>query len=202
MVHVAREMERRGFEAPLLIGGATTSRKHTAVKIAPAFGGPTLHVADASRAPAVVSGLVGPERQALIEENRSRQSRARAAFEAGSGGGDLVSIEEARERRLHLDFGADEVAVPRFTGLRTLDPPVEEVAGYIDWGPFFHLWDPARPLSRHPGGRRRAGRAGAGLVSGRPQPPAAGGEGVLAADPGDLRPVPRRLRWRRRHRLR
>ncbi len=141
MVHVAREMERRGFEAPLLIGGATTSRKHTAVKIAPAFGGPTLHVADASRAPAVVSGLVGPERQALIEENRSRQARARAAFEAGSGGGDLVSIEEARERRLHLDFGADEVAVPRFTGLRTLDPPVEEVAGYIDWGPFFHLWD-------------------------------------------------------------
>ena len=142
MVHVAAEMERRGFETPLLIGGATTSRKHTAVKIAPAFGGATVHVADASRAPAVVSGLAGGGRQALIEENRARQKQARAAFEAGPRGGDLLSLEAARERRLRPDFGAREVAEPEFAGVRVLDhPPLEEVARYIDWGPFFHLWD-------------------------------------------------------------
>ena len=142
MIHVAREMERRGLGTPLLIGGATTSRRHTAVKIAPAFGGATLHVADASRAPAVVSGLLGGGREALIGENRARQERARAAFETASGGGDLLPIEEARERRPRLDFGPGEVAVPEFTGIRVLeDPPVAEVAPYIDWGPFFHLWD-------------------------------------------------------------
>ena len=142
MVQVAREMERRGLETPLLIGGATTSPRHTAVRIAPAFGGPTLHVADASRAPAMVSALLGGGREALIEENRARQERAFAAFEASSGGGDLLPIEEARHRRPPLDFGPAEVAAPEFTGLRPVDdPPVAEVAPYIDWGPFFHLWD-------------------------------------------------------------
>ncbi len=144
MVHVAREMQRQNFELPLLIGGATTSRKHTAVKVAPAYDGATLHVVDASRAPSVVSRLVGKDAQSLIEENRSEQQRALIAFESGGGGQtrDLMPLEQARERRLGPDFSSDTVATPAFTGTRLLDPvPLTELVDYIDWAPFFHAWE-------------------------------------------------------------
>ncbi len=144
MVHVAREMQRQDFQLPLLIGGATTSRKHTAVKIAPAYADAVLHVADASRAPAVVSRLVGDDAQTLIDENRAEQQRALAAFEAGDGDSsrELLPYEQARERRPRLDFSGASVATPEFTGTRLLDPvPLADLVDYIDWAPFFHTWE-------------------------------------------------------------
>ena len=141
MVHVAREMERQGFTVPLLIGGATTSRKHTAVKIAPAYSGATLYVPDASRAPAVVSQLVGDDAQALVDVNRAEQARALADFDSGDDGRDLLPYEEARKRGPSLSFAAENVATPAFTGHRVLDPvPLAELIDYIDWAPFFHVW--------------------------------------------------------------
>lgn len=141
MVHVAREMERRGFTVPLLIGGATTSRKHTAVKVAPQYSGGSLHVIDASRAPTVVSRLLSDDADSLIEENRAEQDRALAQFESqGDSQSELLSIDEARDRRLRLDFTA--VPTPSFTGPRTLDTvPLADIVDYIDWGPFFHTWE-------------------------------------------------------------
>ena len=144
MVHVAREMQRQGFELPLLVGGATTSRKHTAVKIAPTYSGGTIHVVDASRAPSVVSRLVGDGAQALIDDNRAEQQRALADFESGGGGAarDLMPYPQARERRLRLDFGNGNVATPEFTGTRLLDPiSLADLVDYIDWAPFFHTWE-------------------------------------------------------------
>ncbi|MFP6644027.1 MAG: methionine synthase [Candidatus Latescibacterota bacterium] len=144
MVHVAREMQRQGFELPLLVGGATTSRKHTAVKIAPAYSGGTIHVVDASRAPSVVSRLVGDGAQTLIDDNRAEQQRALADFERGDDNAarDLMPYQQARERRLRLDFGNGSVATPEFTGTRLLDPvPLADLVDYIDWAPFFHTWE-------------------------------------------------------------
>ena len=144
MVHVATEMQRQGFEVPLLIGGATTSRKHTAVKVAPAYPGATIHVADASRAPSVVSRLIGEGAQALTDENRAEQQRALVEFESSGGNTarDLMPYEAARERRARLDFDSTMVATPCFTGTRLLDPvPLSELVDYIDWAPFFHTWE-------------------------------------------------------------
>jgi 5-methyltetrahydrofolate--homocysteine methyltransferase len=144
MVHIAREMQRQEFDVPLLIGGATTSRKHTAVKVAPAYPGATLHVADASRAPSVVQRLIGAGRQSLIDDNRAEQQRALLAFESdgGSTARDLMPFEAARERRARLGFDSTTVATPCFTGARLLDPvPLAELVDYIDWAPFFHTWE-------------------------------------------------------------
>jgi 5-methyltetrahydrofolate--homocysteine methyltransferase len=142
MVHVAREMERRGMHIPLLIGGATTSRQHTAVKIAPAFEGPTVHVLDASRAVNVVSNLLDPgRRDAFAAENRDAQERAREAH-AGGRARPLVPYADARERRLRLDFTHETVAVPAFSGRRLLERvDLAEVARYIDWTFFFAAWE-------------------------------------------------------------
>jgi 5-methyltetrahydrofolate--homocysteine methyltransferase len=144
MVHVAREMQRQKFELPLLIGGATTSRKHTAVKVAPAYEGATLHVVDASRAPSAVSRLMGDDAQQLIEDNRGEQQRALADFEnnGGNTARDLVPYAQARERRVQLDFSGDSVATPAFSGTQLQDPvPLGELVDYIDWAPFFHTWE-------------------------------------------------------------
>ncbi len=139
MVHVATEMERLKFEIPLLIGGATTSRKHTAVKIAPAYGNPTLHVADASRSVTVVGDLVNAaQRPTLVAKNRDEQEAVRRDFEESAR--TLVSYAEARAKAWN---GSDaSVAVPEFLGIRVLDPvPLEEIVPYIDWTPFFHAWE-------------------------------------------------------------
>jgi 5-methyltetrahydrofolate--homocysteine methyltransferase len=140
MVNVAREMERRGFEVPLLIGGATTSRQHTAVKIAPAYKNPVLHVLDASRAVNVVAGLLDPKQKLdLARDTLADQERLRLAH-AGQQKKPLIPIAEARARRAVLDFS--ELPKPKFTGTHLmLDQPLGEIARYIDWSFFFAAWE-------------------------------------------------------------
>jgi len=142
MVHVAREMHREGFTIPLLIGGATTSRVHTAVKIAPAYSQAVLHVLDASRAVSVVGNLKSPElRDALIEENRHEQERTREAHRAPILQ-PLLSLEEARRRKPVFDWAGVAIPRPSFMGMRLFDPvPLGEIVPYIDWTPFFHTWE-------------------------------------------------------------
>ncbi len=142
MVHVAREMERQGFDLPLLIGGATTSARHTAVKIAPTFHGPVIHVKDASRSVGVVERLMRPEqRQQLDRDNRAAQEKERASF-AQRRQRKLVPYAEAIRRRFAIDWQTAPIAVPEFLGTRTLrDFPLAEIVPYIDWSPFFLAWE-------------------------------------------------------------
>jgi 5-methyltetrahydrofolate--homocysteine methyltransferase len=141
MVHVAREMEREGFTIPLLIGGATTSRVHTAVKIAPHFRQPVVHVLDASRAVGVVSQLKNQEtRPAFQAENLQVQEKLRAAHKPAAQ--KLLTLEEARRRRPPLDWLAADPARPEFTGVRAFPAvPLAEIVPYIDWTPFFQTWE-------------------------------------------------------------
>jgi 5-methyltetrahydrofolate--homocysteine methyltransferase len=141
MRHVAGEMEHEGFTIPLLIGGATTSRVHTAVKIEPAYSGAVVHVADASRAVGVVGALLGDERDAFAAGVRAeyetvrRERGTRRAREA------RVSIEEARANALRPDL-AVPVPVPTFTGVRAfVDHPLADLVPRIDWTPFFTTWE-------------------------------------------------------------
>ncbi len=142
MVHVAKEMERQGFRIPLLIGGATTSRIHTAVRIAPGYSQPVVHVLDASRAVGVVGRLKSSElRPAFAEENRLEQERARAAHQ-GPSAQKLLPLEEARRRKFRFDWTSYRIPKPAFTGVRVFDPvPLDEIVPYIDWTPFFHTWE-------------------------------------------------------------
>ena len=141
MVHVAKEMEREGFTIPLLIGGATTSRVHTAVKIAPHFRQPVVHVLDASRAVGVVSQLKNPAtRPAFQEENLKEQNRLRAAHKPAAQ--KLLTLEEARRRKPPLDWSQARPARPDFTGVRAFPAvPLGEIVPYIDWSPFFQAWE-------------------------------------------------------------
>jgi len=141
MRHIAGEMEREGFTIPLLVGGATTSRVHTAVKIEPAYPGPVVHVADASRAVGVVGALLGPERSSFAAGIRTeyetvrRERGDRRAREA------RIAIEEARANPIRLDLGVP-VPVPTFTGIRALvDHPLADLVQRIDWTPFFSTWE-------------------------------------------------------------
>src|SRR5262245_47063398 len=142
MVHVAREMEREGFEIPLLIGGATTSPKHTAVKIAPGYHGPVVHVKDASRSVGVVDRLNSPERRGELDrENRAFQEQERASF-ARRRQRQLVPYDEAVRRRFAIDWTSTPIAVPSFLGTKVLTAfPLGEIASYIDWSPFFLTWE-------------------------------------------------------------
>ena len=142
MVYVARSMEREGFDLPLLIGGATTSARHTAVKIAPHYHGPVIHVKDASKSVGVVERLNRPETRAEIDAtNRATQERERAAFTQRASR-KLVSYAHALEHRLRLDFSESEIAVPSFLGVRCLPAvPLEEIVPFIDWSPFFLTWE-------------------------------------------------------------
>jgi 5-methyltetrahydrofolate--homocysteine methyltransferase len=141
MMHVAREMKREGLQIPLLIGGATTSRIHTAVKIAPLYDQPVVHVVDASRAVGVVGHLVSSgQRSAFIESNRLDQERVRRAYEDRDTGA-LLPLSQARLRKLSLDWAAVDIPKPSFTGIRVLDEfPLDQIVPYIDWSPFFHAW--------------------------------------------------------------
>ncbi len=142
MVHVAREMERLGMKQPLLIGGATTSKAHTAVKIAPGFSQSVVHVLDASRAVPVVSSLISPEQRAgFAARNLDEQNRARAAH-AGTKQ-QLIPLETAREKRTRIEWRAEDLPQPEFTGAQVLDssPTLAEIAECIDWSPFFHTWE-------------------------------------------------------------
>jgi 5-methyltetrahydrofolate--homocysteine methyltransferase len=139
MVDVAHEMERRGLSLPLLIGGATTSRQHTAVRIAPQYSQPVVHVLDASRVVGVVSDLLDPERRRRLDvENREEQERLRDQY-AERERKPLLPIEEARGNRQQLAF--DELPVPEFTGVRLVEPDLATLVEYIDWQFFFHAWE-------------------------------------------------------------
>ncbi len=142
MVHVASEMERLRFKVPLLIGGATTSRKHTAVRIAPAYSQGTVHVLDASRAVGVVGKLMNPKsRSDLVETNRRDQVTLREEFERGPSRR-LISYDEACRNSIAIDWQASQIATPGFLGTRVLeDIPLDEIVPYIDWSPFFHAWE-------------------------------------------------------------
>jgi 5-methyltetrahydrofolate--homocysteine methyltransferase len=142
MVHVAREMQREGFELPLLIGGATTSSKHTAVKIAPQYHGTVMHVKDASRSVGVVDRLSRTESRAELDrDNRAMQEKERVAF-GQRRERNLVSYEKACRHRFAIDWNSTEIAVPSFLGARALnDFPLAELVTYIDWSPFFMTWE-------------------------------------------------------------
>jgi len=142
MAHVASEMDRRGLNLPLLIGGATTSKRHTAVKIAPAYRNETIHVVDASRAVPVVGALMNAEgRKALGDKNRAEQRELREQFE-NRAGTLLLTYEEAARRKLHTEWDERHICVPEFTGRRVLsDFPLAELVPFIDWSPFFHTWE-------------------------------------------------------------
>jgi 5-methyltetrahydrofolate--homocysteine methyltransferase len=141
MVHVAREMERTGMKLPLLVGGATTSKAHTAVKIAQGYSQPVVHVLDASRAVPVVSSLISDEqRSAFDAKNRDEQARLRAQH-AGQVQ-KLVSIEEARRNCTPIKWRAEDIPQPDFIGVRVLeDFPLATLREFIDWSPFFHTWE-------------------------------------------------------------
>jgi 5-methyltetrahydrofolate--homocysteine methyltransferase len=142
MVHVAKEMKRRGMTMPLLIGGATTSRQHTAVKIAPEFDGSTTHVLDASRAVSTVSSLLDPkQRDAFVAKTREEHVELRR-LHAHKRAKPLVPLALANERRPRIAFGEAEVTRPAFTGVRTMqDIPLGEIVEYIDWTFFFTAWE-------------------------------------------------------------
>ena len=142
MVSVAREMQRRGFTIPLRIGGATTSRQHTAVKIAPVYGKETVHVLDASRAVGVVSSLLDPKQKAgFDEQNREEQERLRR-LHATKRDKPLLPFDVAESNRQRIAWKKDDIAAPAFTGARRLDEyPLEEIAKYIDWTFFFTAWE-------------------------------------------------------------
>jgi 5-methyltetrahydrofolate--homocysteine methyltransferase len=139
MVNVAREMERRGLDLPLLIGGATTSKQHTAVKIAPSYSQPTVHVLDASRVVKVVSDLLEPSRRVTFDaENRELQERLREQH-AERDRKPLLPIEDARANRERVPF--DDLRAPPFTGTRTVEPDLATLRDYVDWQFFFHAWE-------------------------------------------------------------
>ena len=142
MSHVASEMKRQGITVPLLIGGATTSKTHTAVKIAPLGGGGVFHVHDASRSVNVVSDLLDAERSVVFEvENRASQERLRENF-AHKRDRPLRPLVEARENRLPIEWKDEDLARPAFIGTRVIENTVlAEIASYIDWSFFFTAWD-------------------------------------------------------------
>ncbi len=141
MVHVAREMERQGFKLPLLIGGATTSRAHTAVKIAPQYSEPVVHVLDASRAVPVTSSLLSDEgKPEFVAQHRAEYEALRKTHSAPRQ--KLVPLEDARARRTPIEWRAEDLPVPEFTGVRVLDNfPLATLRAFIDWTPFFHTWE-------------------------------------------------------------
>jgi 5-methyltetrahydrofolate--homocysteine methyltransferase len=141
MVHVAREMEREGFKIPLLIGGATTSKIHAAVKIAPVYSGPVVHVADASRAAGIAANLMNRASN-IAEQNRQEQERLRVQHQSKQPQRPLLPIVEARKRRPPILWNKEVIAKPAFIGLKALNVvPLEELARFIDWTPFFHAWE-------------------------------------------------------------
>jgi 5-methyltetrahydrofolate--homocysteine methyltransferase len=143
MQHVAKEMQRQGFNLPLLIGGATTSREHTAVKIAPGYEHSIIHVVDASRAVGVASKLLSEENQkSFIQENKKVQEEFREKFLSKRTSKPLLSIADARQRDTKIDWRKEDIPNPNFTGMRVeSDFPLDTLVDYIDWSPFFHAWE-------------------------------------------------------------
>ena len=143
MVHVAKEMQRLGYSIPLLIGGATTSAKHTAVKIAQHYGQPVVHVVDASLSVPVVENLLDETRKPdFIQKNLASQARDRSNYEAMQSNRKLVPYTEAFTRRFQTDWANVQIDTPSFLGTRVLkDVPLSDLVSYIDWSPFFQTWE-------------------------------------------------------------
>jgi 5-methyltetrahydrofolate--homocysteine methyltransferase len=141
MVHVAKEMERLGFKIPLLIGGATTSAAHTAIKIAQHYSGPVVHVLDASRSVPVTTSLLSKDQsKGFIAENREKQQKLRENF-LGGPKKETLSLEQARAAGPKFDWAGYVPPVPSFLGTRTVQVELRELVEYIDWTPFFHAWE-------------------------------------------------------------
>ena len=143
MVHFAKEMEREGFTIPLLVGGATTSRIHAAVKVAPNYSGAAVHVLDASRSVTVCSSLLNKEtRNGYIQGIKDEYAKAREAHLNKRSDKRFVSIEDARSSRLQISLNGSIAPKPTFTGTKVVEAfPLEELVPYIDWTPFFHTWE-------------------------------------------------------------
>ncbi len=143
MVSVAREMTRQNFQVPLLIGGATTSAAHTAVKIAPEYAAGVVHVLDASRVVNVVSSLLSPtQKPAYIAEIATMQERQRTEFGNRQSKRPLLALAEARARKQTFDWAQLDIPRPEFIGTKVFDPvPLEQIVPFIDWGPFFSAWE-------------------------------------------------------------
>ena len=141
MITVAREMKRQGLQIPLLVGGATTSAKHTAVKIAPVYDGPVIHVKDASRSVGVVESLLNEDRcDAFVANNIQEQQKLVESYQARSQ--TLVPYKEALAKRFSSDWDHVRIDQPSFTGTRVLtDFPIAEIREFIDWSPFFMTWE-------------------------------------------------------------
>ena len=149
MAHVAREMEHGGFALPLLIGGATTSRAHTAVKIAPNYSGPVVYVPDASRSVPAVQGLLSDGRDAYVTQVRADYEKIRVQHSQKAGPGPLHPIAEARRLGHQTDWKSYVPPRPRKTGVMALrDYPMAELIDYIDWGPLFQAWELSGPYPR------------------------------------------------------
>ena len=143
MAHVASEMERRGFKQPLLIGGATTSPAHTAIKIAPKYSGSIVHVLDASRSVPVTTALLSADqREGFVKSNEERHARLREEYGRKKDRA-LLSIAESREKGFKCDWAIQEIATPSFLGTKTFEGPelVASLREFIDWSPFFHSWE-------------------------------------------------------------
>lgn len=143
MVHVAKEMERLGFKTPLMIGGATTSRVHTAVKIAQHYSGPVVHVNDASKSVPVASSLISNElRDAFMKEVDLDYARVREQNKNAQSQNKFISIQEARQNKFQIDWSKTEITTPTFVGNKVFDAyNLQEISEYIDWTPFFHSWE-------------------------------------------------------------
>ena len=143
MVYVAKEMEKAGMTTPLLIGGATTSAAHTAIKIAEHYSGPVVHVLDASRSVPVTTSLLSKDnREAFATANRDKQEKIRVEYAKGVNKKPTISLEKARANKFNCDWEHYTPAVPEFLGTRIIEnQSLRELANYIDWTPFFHAWE-------------------------------------------------------------
>lgn len=150
MVHVARELQREKLSFPLLIGGATTSRIHTAVKIDPVYDGPVIHVLDASRSVPVASELISDDTREHIKQRFKEEYRKlRADHESRKSIKHYITLEDARKNKVNIDWAATRFSKPAFIGRREfVDYPLEEITKYLDWTPFFQTWMMA---GRYPG---------------------------------------------------
>jgi 5-methyltetrahydrofolate--homocysteine methyltransferase len=140
MINVAKEMQRRGMTTPLLIGGATTSAKHTAVKIAPMYQPAAIHVADASLAVGVMGKLLGDAAAEFIAEAKTKQDTMRTQH-ARASERPMLSVAEARKRRMKVSWNRDDLTQPSAIGIHNLELDLRELIEWIDWSPFFHTWE-------------------------------------------------------------
>ncbi|MFN6037435.1 MAG: vitamin B12 dependent-methionine synthase activation domain-containing protein, partial [Bacteroidota bacterium] len=143
MVHFAKEMERLNFKIPLMIGGATTSKVHTAVKIEPHYSHPVIHVNDASRSVPVVSSLISQDlKKDFIKKTKEEYHHLRELQKNANSGAKFISLQEARENKFPIDWKATDISAPNQLGVSVLNEfPLKEIAEYIDWTPFFHSWE-------------------------------------------------------------